>query len=244
MLDTEETSTREDIISLRGVAKTYGTGEAEVRALRPTDLDLRRGEMVVILGPSGSGKTTLLNLIGGIEPPSEGSLEVAGVPLAGADETELTGFRSDNVGFVFQFFNLVPTLTARENVELVLELTGRATGAVDELLAEVDLSDRADHFPGQLSGGQQQRVAIARAVAKHPPILLCDEPTGALDLETGRTILELISRLHREKGMTVLMVTHNAVIAQMADRVLRMRSGEIVDDEANPDPATPTDLEW
>jgi len=231
-------------ISMRGVSRTYGVGDALVRALRPTDLDIADGELVVILGPSGSGKTTLLNLIGGIEQPTSGHLEVAGAHLGELDDKALTTFRRDHVGFVFQFSNLVPTLTARENVELVLELTGGDASKVEALIADVGLADRADHFPGQLSGGQQQRVAIARALAKRPPLLLCDEPTGALDLETGRTILELIDRLHRELDMTVVMVTHNAVIAGMADRVLHMRSGEITSDEHHDHPVDASALEW
>ncbi len=232
------------VISLRGVSRTYGSGAAAVRALAPTDLDIAAGELVVILGPSGSGKTTLLNALGGIEPPTSGQLTVAGTRIDGADDATLTAFRRDHVGFVFQFFNLIPTLTARENVELVLELTGGDTGNVDRVLTEVGLADRSDHFPGQLSGGQQQRVAVARALAKEPPILLCDEPTGALDLETGRTILELIQRLHRNRDMTVVMVTHNAVIARMADRVLHMRSGAISADEYNDSPVDAGELQW
>ncbi|MCP3935644.1 MAG: ABC transporter ATP-binding protein [Actinomycetia bacterium] len=232
------------IISLRGTAKTYGEGEAQVNALLPTDLEIETGEMVVILGPSGSGKTTLLNAIGGIEPPSAGVLEVAGTHLLEADDALLTAFRRDSVGFVFQFFNLVPTLTARENVELILELTGRETAGVGSVLEAVGLLDRSDHFPGQLSGGQQQRVAIARALAKEPAILLCDEPTGALDLETGLTILELLQQMHRQRGITVVMVTHNAVIADMADRVVHMRSGEIVSDVRNDHPVDAASLEW
>lgn len=231
-------------ISLRGVTKTYGTGAALVHALRPTDLDVTEGEMVVILGPSGSGKTTLLNLIGGIEPPTDGDVVVAGTRLRDAGDAELTTFRRDHVGFVFQFFNLVPTLTARENVALVLELTGRRTEGVDAVLSDVGLAERADHFPGQLSGGEQQRVAIARALAIQPEILLCDEPTGALDLETGRAVLELIQRLHRERQITVVMVTHNAVIGDMADRVLRMRSGSIVTDERTSAPVDASTLRW
>lgn len=231
-------------ISLRGVAQTYGEGEAAVHALVPTDLDIEAGELVVILGPSGSGKTTLLNAMGGIEPPASGELLVAGTRVDGADEATLTAFRRDHVGFVFQFFNLVPTLTARENVELVLELTGGDTSGVGRVLEEVGLTDRSEHFPGQLSGGQQQRVAVARALAKEPPILLCDEPTGALDLETGRTILELIQRLHEDRGMTVVMVTHNAVIARMADRVLHMRSGAIASDERNDARVPASELQW
>ena len=232
-------------ISLRGVTRSFGEGHTRVDAVADVDLAIPTGEMVVVLGPSGSGKTTLLNLVGGIDQPTAGELHVAGQRLGGLDDHDLTAFRRDHVGFVFQFFNLVPTLTARENVSLVLELTGRGDVAeVDDLLAAVGLTDRADHFPGQLSGGEQQRVAIARALAKHPPLLLCDEPTGALDLETGRQILAVLQRLHREQGMTVLMVTHNAVLAEMADRVVRMRSGHVTSDDVVESPADADTLVW
>jgi putative ABC transport system ATP-binding protein len=231
-------------IHLERVSKTYGEGAVAVHAVREVDLEIEPGRFVVILGPSGSGKTTLLDVMGGIEPATSGSVVVDGQDIGRLDDHELTAFRRDRVGFVFQFFNLIPTLTARENIELVLELTGREVGDLASLLAEVGLGDRADHFPSQLSGGEQQRVAIARAIAKDPPILFCDEPTGALDLETGRHILGLLRRVASGGRRTVMLVTHNAAIARSADRVLRMRSGELVSDEIVTAPVDPEDLEW
>jgi putative ABC transport system ATP-binding protein len=232
-------------ILLEGVTKTYGSGEVAVHALRGIDLDVRAGQFVVVLGPSGSGKTTLMNLVGGMEPPTDGRITVAGTLLNGLDDAELTAYRRDTVGFVFQFFNLVPTLTALENVLLVAELVGRkdreSTLAV---LRAVSLEDRADHFPAAMSGGEQQRIAIARAIVKDPPLLLCDEPTGSLDLETGRQVLAVLHRLSREGGRTVLLVTHNSAIATMADRVIRMRSGALVDDRLNDSPVPPDEITW
>jgi len=230
-------------IVLRGVAKTYGSGEVAVHALRGVELEIWPQEFVVLLGPSGSGKTTLLNLIGGIEAPSAGSIEVAGRDVAALDEEGRTRYRRETVGFIFQFFNLIPTLTALENVELVAEL-GDGDGRAAEMLERVGLGDRLDHFPAQLSGGEQQRVAVARALAGGPRVLLGDEPTGALDLETGRTVLELLHQLSHELRQTVLLVTHNASIARMADRVLRLRDGEIVGDERNPEPLAASALDW
>lgn len=245
MTDATSATTTGTAMRLEGVTRTFGEGHTRVDAVADADLQVRAGETVVVLGPSGSGKTTLLNLVGGIDQPTAGELHVAGQRLGGLDDRQLTAFRRDHVGFVFQFFNLVPTLTARENVALVLELTGRGDPRdVDGILDAVGLAARADHFPAQLSGGEQQRVAIARALAKQPPLLLCDEPTGALDLETGRQILELLQRLHRERGMTVVMVTHNAVLADMADRVVRMRSGRIVDDQVHDHPVDASELVW
>ncbi|MEZ5076174.1 MAG: ABC transporter ATP-binding protein [Solirubrobacterales bacterium] len=230
-------------IVLQGVTKTYGSGEIAVHALRGVDLRIWPEEFVVLLGPSGSGKTTLLNLIGGIESPSTGEIVVAGRDVAALDEEGRTGFRRETVGFIFQFFNLIPTLTALENVELVAELGDDADRSA-EMLDRVGLGDRLDHFPAQLSGGEQQRVAVARALAGGPRVLLGDEPTGALDLETGRTVLELLHELSHEMHQTVLLVTHNASIARMADRVLRLRDGEIVADERNAEPLAATALEW
>jgi putative ABC transport system ATP-binding protein len=230
---------------LEGVVKTYGEGAVAVQALRGVDLSIAAGEFVVVLGPSGSGKTTLLNLLGAIESPTSGRLSVAGHDFAALDPKACTAFRRDAVGFVFQFFNLIPSLTARENVELVLELTGRAGGGrAERHLAAVGLGDRLDNFPAQLSGGEQQRVAIARALAKEPPLLLCDEPTGALDMETARVVLGLLRRLQQERGTTVLLVTHNSAIAAMADRVLRLRSGGVVDDVRNDEPVPAETLDW
>ena len=232
-------------IQLEGVAKVFGGGAAEVRALRSMDLSVPEGEFAVILGPSGSGKTTLLNLIGAIDVPSAGRLVVDGTELEELDGGERTDFRRRSIGFVFQFFNLIPTLTARENVELVAELGGDGVAErAGRVLEDVGLGPRAGHFPAQMSGGEQQRVAIARALAKGAPILLCDEPTGELDFETGRRILRLLRRLNREEGRTVLMVTHNAAIGEMADRVIRLRSGEVVEDRSVGSPTDPEDLVW
>ncbi len=241
-----ETDTRERAIRLAGVTKRYGTGNAAVDALRGVDLEIPSGELVVILGPSGSGKTTLLNIVGGIESPSSGIAHVAGRPLAELDDAARTAFRRDVLGFVFQFYNLVPTLTAHENVALVLELLDAEAPErqADRALEEVGLASRAGRFPAELSGGEQQRVAIARAIAKDPRLLLCDEPTGALDLETGRTVLALLDRLRRGGERTIVIVTHNAAIAAMADRVVRMRSGTIVAVDVNPAPARAEDVAW
>ena len=233
----------EPVVRLRGVRKTYGAGEVAVQALRGVDLEIWPEEFVVLLGPSGSGKTTLLNLIGGIEPASAGEIEVGGNDVGALDEEGRTRFRRETVGFVFQFFNLIPTLTALENVELVAEL-GDGADRAPEMLERVGLGDRVDHFPAQLSGGEQQRVAVARALAGGPRVLLGDEPTGALDLETGRTVLGLLHELSHELRQTVLLVTHNAAIARMADRVLHMRDGGIAGDERNESPAAAELLEW
>jgi len=235
--------TSEPVVVLRGVRKTYGEGEVAVQALRGIDLEIRPEEFVVLLGPSGSGKTTLLNLIGGIEPASEGEILVGGSEVSELGEEGRTRFRRETVGFVFQFFNLIPTLTALENVELVAEL-GDGAERAPEMIERVGLGDRMDHFPAQLSGGEQQRVAVARALAGGPRVLLGDEPTGALDLETGRTVLGLLHELSHELHQTVLLVTHNAAIAGMADRVLRMRDGRIAGDERNEAPLAAERLEW
>jgi putative ABC transport system ATP-binding protein len=233
----------EPAIRLHGVEKTYGEGEVAVQALRGVDLSIWPEEFVVLLGPSGSGKTTLLNLIGGIEPAGGGRIEVSGRDVTALGEEERTAFRRETVGFIFQFFNLIPTLTAEENVELIAELGGRSDRAA-EMLERVGLGDRRDHFPAQLSGGEQQRVAVARALAGAPRVLLGDEPTGALDLETGRSVLALLHQLSHELHQTVLLVTHNAAIGRMGDRVLRMRDGRIVADERNERPAPAEALEW
>jgi putative ABC transport system ATP-binding protein len=198
----------------------------------------------VLLGPSGSGKTTLLHVIGGIEPASAGAVRIAGTDLTTLDDDGRTAYRRDHVGFVFQFFNLIPALTAHENVQLVVGLTGHDATRTAETLAAVGLRERADRFPSQLSGGEQQRVAIARAIAADPDLLLCDEPTGALDLETGRRVLAVLQRRNREHGTTVVIVTHNTAIARMADRVVRMRSGSIADDIRNDAPCDATEVTW
>jgi putative ABC transport system ATP-binding protein len=222
----------EPIASLSGVSKTYGQGEAAVRALRDVDLDVRPGEVIVVLGPSGSGKTTLLNVIGGIEPATAGRVILGGEDLAGAGSEHLARVRRDTVSFVFQFFNLIATLTAAENVRLIAELTSRVPraeidAAVSETLAAVGLAGRAEHFPGQLSGGEQQRAAIARALVTGPRLLLCDEPTGALDLETGRGVLGLLQDQASHSGRSVVIVTHNSGVAAMADRVIRVHDGQL-----------------
>jgi len=232
-------------IRLERIVKTYGSGEVAVHALRGIDLEINAGQLVVVLGPSGSGKTTLMNVIGGIEPPTGGRISVAGRDITTLDDRALTAYRRAEVGFVFQFFNLVPTLTALENVALVAELVGdRGSESSLAALRAVGLDDRADHFPGALSGGEQQRVAIARAIVKRPTILLCDEPTGSLDLETGRQVLSVLNRTSRAAGGTVVLVTHNSAIAGMADRVLRMGSGELLDDRLQPHPIAPEEVTW
>jgi putative ABC transport system ATP-binding protein len=227
----------------KGVSKVYRMGDVDVHALRSVDVELFRGEFVVLLGPSGSGKSTLLNIIGGLDVPSSGSARFFGHDFAVSDERELTRFRREHVGFVFQFYNLIPSLTARENVALVTEIA-ESPMSPEDALRLVGLGDRLDHFPSQLSGGGQQRVAIARAIAKRPQVLLCDEPTGALDYETGKLVLDAIARVNRDLGTTTVVITHNAAIATMADRVVRMRSGEIVDVTRNVTRASPDDLQW
>ncbi|WP_329408058.1 ABC transporter ATP-binding protein [Nocardia vinacea] len=229
---------------LHAVCKTYGAGEAAVHALTDIDLDVAPGELVAILGASGSGKTTLLNIIGGIESVDSGSVFVADQDISGKHPAALGAFRRDHVGFVFQFFNLIASLTARENVEVIVELTGRGERRqVPDLLAAVGLSDRADHFPAQMSGGQQQRVSIARALATDPDLVLADEPTGALDVATGRGVLELLQRTSRA-GRGVVMVTHNEVAAEIADRVVRMRDGRIVSADTNAAPVDAATIRW
>ena len=236
------------LIELRDVTREYRMGEVKVQALRGVDLDVAPGEFVVLLGPSGSGKTTTLNLVGGLDRPTGGKLLVQGEDIAQYDESHLTGYRRRKVGFVFQFFNLIPTLTAAENVEFALSLTEHSGESLRaralELLAVVGLQGRADHFPSQLSGGEQQRVAIARALANRPAILLCDEPTGNLDVDTGRQVLQVIRDLNREEGATVVLVTHNVAIAPMADRIVRLRDGEIDRVEINTSPTRVAELHW
>jgi putative ABC transport system ATP-binding protein len=233
----------EAVLRARGLNKTYRMGDVEVQALRNVDLDLNRGEMFVLLGPSGSGKSTLLNILGGLDVPTSGSVHFFDHDLTAADERELTRFRREHVGFVFQFYNLIPSLTAKENVALVTEIAESPLDPVDALRL-VGLGDRVDHFPAQLSGGEQQRVAIARAVAKRPDVLLCDEPTGALDLETGKLVLDVLARVNRDLGTTVAIITHNAAIGRMANRVVRMRSGVIASVELNERQASFEEIEW
>jgi len=239
--------TGEILVRLESVTKEYRMGEVTVRALRGLNLEVARGEFVVLLGPSGCGKTTTFNLVGGLDRPTAGRIVVAGEDVAAMNDARLTVFRRDTAGFVFQFFNLIPTLTAAENVEFVLALTRGARAAerrAGELLDLVGLADRADHFPSQLSGGEQQRVAIARALANQPPLLLCDEPTGNLDVETGRNVLEVLRELNRRQATTVLLVTHNAAIAPAADRVVRLHNGSVERDEQNPQPRPVAELSW
>jgi putative ABC transport system ATP-binding protein len=234
----------EPAIRLDDVDKTFGDGELAVHALKDASVEIERGQFVVVLGPSGSGKTTLMNLIGGIEPASAGTISVDGQEVSGLDEAALTEFRRTRVGFVFQFFNLIPTLTALENVALVGELTGATEEAAGQTLDQVGLADKADRFPSLLSGGEQQRVAIARALVKRPTVLLLDEPTGSLDLETGRQVLGVLHGVARSYGSTVLLVTHNSAIARMADRVLHLRSGRVVEDHLQPAPLDALELQW
>ncbi len=218
-------------------------GEVDIVALRSVDLDLYEGEFVVILGPSGGGKSTLLNILGGLDVPTSGSVRFFDHDLTAADDRELTRFRREHVGFVFQFFNLIPSLTALENVVLVTEVATNPLPA-EESLRLVGLGDRLHHFPAQLSGGEQQRVAIARAIAKRPDVLLCDEPTGSLDFQTGKLVLAVLARVNRELRTTTAVITHNASIAGMADRVIRMVSGQIVSVAANEKKLSPDELEW
>jgi putative ABC transport system ATP-binding protein len=233
----------EPLFRARGLSKTYRTGEVEVQALRGVDLDVARGEFIVLLGASGSGKSTLLNILGGLDTPSAGEIHFAGRVLSGASEAELTAYRREHVGFVFQFYNLIPSLTVLENVELVTDIA-RDPMPADEAVALVGLAPRRDHFPSQLSGGEQQRVAIARAIVKRPEVLLCDEPTGALDYQTGKLVLEVIARVNRELGTTAIVITHNAAIAAMADRVIRLGDGRIQSIDANAHRLSPSELSW
>ncbi len=234
---------REPLFQARGLTKVYPSGEAEIRALDGVDLDLYRGELIVLLGASGSGKSTLLNILGGLDTPTGGTLTYRGSDLAGANEDGLTRFRRDAVGFVFQFYNLIPSLTARENVALITEIA-REPMTPEAALALVELTDRQDHFPSQLSGGQQQRVAIARAIAKRPEVLLCDEPTGALDVKTGITVLEAIERVNLDLGTLTVLITHNSVLSAMADRVIHLSDGVIVDIRENKTRRSVRSLAW
>ncbi|NEV60696.1 ABC transporter ATP-binding protein [Thiorhodococcus minor] len=233
----------EPIFRARGLTKVYAMGEVSVQALRGVDVDLFPGELVVLLGPSGSGKSTLLNILGGLDSPSSGEVVCAGRDLVRIGERELARFRREVVGFVFQFYNLIPSLTARENVAIVTEIATDPM-APEEALSLVGLAQRLDHFPAQLSGGEQQRVAIARAVAKRPQVLLCDEPTGALDSTTGALVLEVLDRVNRELQTTTAVITHNAGIAAMADRIIRMSDGRIQSVEANPRRRPPSEIHW
>ncbi len=231
------------VFQARGLTKVYRMGEVEVYALREVDLDLFAREFVVLLGPSGSGKSTLLNILGGLDVPTSGTVRFLDHDLTVDDDRELTRFRREHVGFVFQFYNLIPSLTALENVALVTDIADRPMDPA-EALRLVGLSERMHHFPAQLSGGEQQRVAIARAIAKQPDVLLCDEPTGALDYETGLIVLQVLAEVNRRLGTTVTVITHNAAIAGMADRVITMRSGRITEVRQNEHRLQPTELTW
>ena len=231
------------IFRAEGLTKVYGMGDVQVHALRGIDLQLYAGEFVVMLGPSGSGKSTLLNILGGLDVPSSGHVWYHGQDLTHADDAALTQFRRDHVGFVFQFYNLIPSLTARENVAIVTEIAPRPMPP-EEALALVGLQDRMDHFPAQMSGGQQQRVAIARAIAKRPVVLLCDEPTGALDSATGVRVLQALAHVNASLGTTTVIITHNADIARMAHRVLTMGDGRIVGEQRNAQRLAAEDLRW
>jgi len=233
----------EALFQIHGITKVYCMGEVEVHALRGVDLELYAGEFVVVLGPSGSGKSTLLNILGGLDISTTGEVHYRDHNLTAAGDAALTRFRREHVGFVFQFYNLIPSLTALENVALVTEIAGHPMDPA-EALGLVGLSNRMNHFPAQLSGGEQQRVAIARAVAKRPEVLLCDEPTGALDYATGKLVLEVLERVNRELGTIVVIITHNAAIAGMADRVVRVSSGGIAGVESNSKRISPSELAW
>jgi putative ABC transport system ATP-binding protein len=237
------TSAKEPVFTAREVRKVYQMGEVQVEALRGVDLVLYAGEMVVLLGPSGSGKSTLLNILGGLDRVTSGHVTYHGRDLAKASDRDLTEYRRHFVGFVFQFYNLIPSLTARENISVVTEIA-REPMKPEEALDLVGLGDRMDHFPSQLSGGQQQRVAIARAIAKRPAVLLCDEPTGALDSETGIVVLEALAKINVELGTTTAIITHNADIASIADRVIHLSNGHIISVESNEQKKQPRDLYW
>jgi len=231
------------LLHLEDVHRTFHMGEVSVKVLKGISFDVRRGEFLAIVGPSGSGKSTILNLIGGLDSPTSGQLCYENQDLASASRSQLTRYRREEVGFVFQFYNLVPNLTARENILLATEIS-ETPQDVDEVLKLVDLTDRASHFPSQLSGGEQQRIAIARAVAKNPQLLLCDEPTGALDFATGKLVLRVLVDLNQQLGKTVIVITHNSALAAVADRVIHLRSGEISEVAVNASPIAPEEVVW
>lgn len=230
-------------VCLKGITKIYQMGEVEIRAVDGIDFEIEKGEFVVIVGPSGAGKTTVLNLLGGMDTATSGTILVDGQDITQYNERQLTGYRRDDIGFVFQFYNLVPNLTAKENVELALQICKDPLDA-QTVLQDVGLGHRLDNFPAQLSGGEQQRVSIARALAKNPKLLLCDEPTGALDYNTGKSILKLLQDMCREKGMTVIVITHNSALAPMADRLIKIKNGKVSGMEKNDNPISIEDIEW
>lgn len=231
------------IVEFQNVSRVYTSGEHELRALDGVDLSLEEGKFVVILGPSGAGKSTLLNLLGGLDSPTSGKIVVCGKDISTLSNNELADYRAETVGFVFQFYNLIPTLTVHENVALVKEITREPLSAT-KMLSEVGLADHAKNFPSELSGGEQQRVSIARALAKNPKILLCDEPTGALDSATGVLVLKLLLRMAREYGKTIVIVTHNQNIAKMADTVIRVKNGKVISVTEQENPASADDIDW
>ena len=230
-------------VCLKGITKIYQMGEVEIRAVDGIDFEIEKGEFVVIVGPSGAGKTTVLNLLGGMDTATSGTILVDGQDITQYNERQLTGYRRDDIGFVFQFYNLVPNLTAKENVELALQICKDPLDA-QTVLQDVGLGHRLDNFPAQLSGGEQQRVSIARALAKNPKLLLCDEPTGALDYNTGKSILKLLQDMCREKGMTVIVITHNSALAPMADRLIHIKNGQVARMESNENPTSIDEIEW
>ena len=230
-------------VKLQDITKIYKMGEVEIRAADRISFSIAKGEFVVIVGPSGAGKTTVLNILGGMDTATEGTLIVDGEDITSYNAKKLTGYRRDDIGFVFQFYNLVPNLTALENVELALQICKDPLDA-KEVLEEVGLGDRLDNFPAQLSGGEQQRVSIARALAKNPKLLLCDEPTGALDYNTGKSILKLLQNMCRERGMTVIVITHKQALAPMADRLIHIKNGQVSKMELNEDPMSIDEIEW
>ncbi len=233
----------EEFVRLQDITKVYKMGEVEIRAADNINFSINKGEFVVIVGPSGAGKTTVLNILGGMDTATDGVLTVDGEEITAYNAKQLTGYRREDIGFVFQFYNLVPNLTALENVELALQICRNPLDA-REVLCEVGLGDRLDNFPAQLSGGEQQRVSIARALAKNPKLLLCDEPTGALDYNTGKAILKLLQNMCRERGMTVIVITHNQAIAPMADRLIHIKNGQVSQMELNVNPMSIDEIEW
>ena len=233
----------EEFVKLKDITKVYHMGEVEIRAADNVNFSIKKGEFVVIVGPSGAGKTTVLNILGGMDTATGGTLTVDGKDITAYDSRQLTGYRRDDIGFVFQFYNLIPNLTALENVELALQICKDPLDA-KKVLEDVGLGDRLDNFPAQLSGGEQQRVSIARALAKNPKLLLCDEPTGALDYNTGKAILKLLQNMCRERGMTVIVITHNQALAPMADRLIHIKNGQVSHMETNENPMSIDEIEW
>ena len=232
-----------EFVKVQDITKTYEMGEVEIHAVDHISFSIEQGELVVIVGPSGAGKTTVLNILGGMDTATSGKLYVDGKDITAYNSKQLTGYRRDDIGFVFQFYNLVPNLTALENVELALQISKDPLDA-PAVLVEVGLGERKNNFPAQLSGGEQQRVSIARALAKNPKLLLCDEPTGALDYNTGKSILKLLQNMCREKGMTVIIITHNQALAPMADRLIHIKNGQVARIESNKNPTSIDEIEW